>query len=45
MLGLELEAGDDAPDEVRAEEARDAADEGPDHVVGGDAVGAGARGR
>ena len=37
-LGFELEAGDGAPDEVRAEQARDSAHEGADHVVGGDAV-------
>ena len=38
VLGPEVEAGDHPPDEVRAEEAGDAAHQGPDHVVGGDAV-------
>ena len=38
MLGHEVEPGDHPPDEVGAEEAGDAADEGPDHVVGGHPV-------
>ena len=38
MLGHELEPGDHAPDEVGAEEAGDAPDQGPDHGVGGHAV-------
>ena len=38
VLGHELEPGDHPPHEAGAEEAGDAPDEGPDHVVGGHPV-------